>query len=159
MVNDVDKMDKYIRESQVSEIRKFLGDELYLKMVIEYNTTTQVFSTQRYINLWEGVDYTSGGITKRVHGLKVAHIYYCLSRIIDNNAFNVTRFGNKDLQDGSSISASIGVIKSKASAARSTALLYQNEVKTYLEVNGSTYTEWPDSELKAVTTGIQIMKI
>lgn len=158
MLNDVPKMEKYIREAQVSEVRKFLGDELYLKMVVEYGVTG-AFTTQRYIDLWEGVDYTISSVQKRLHGLKVAHIYYTLSRIINDNAFNVTRFGNKDLQDGSSVSSTIGVTQSKANAARSSGLLYQNEAQTYLEAYSSTYTEWPDSSISPVRTGIQMMKI
>lgn len=158
MLNDIPKMEISIREAQVSEIRKFLGDELYLKMVVEF-AVTEAFTTQRYIDIWLGIDYTSGGIQKRVHGLKVAHIYYTYSRILLASMSTITRYGSKDLQDGSSTSSTIGVIRAKINAAKSSAILYQNEVQTYLELNNSDYTEWPDSQLKPVKTGLQWLKV
>jgi hypothetical protein len=159
LLNDTAKMELYIREAQISDIRNFLGDELYLKMAIDYNVVTKEFATSRYNDIWFGKDYTDGGATKRSHGLKVAHVYYALSRIIVNNSFNTTRYGNKDLQDGSSNSVALQVVRGKYNAARSQALIYQNECKRFLELNASDYPEWPDRLRKAVKTGIQMMKI
>jgi hypothetical protein len=159
LLNDVTKMELYIREAQISDIRNFLGDELYLKMVVDWQEESQDFATARYNDVWFGKDYTDGGATKRSHGLKVAHVYYTLSRIIVNNSFNTTRYGNKDLQDGSSNSVALQVVRGKYNAARSQALIYQNECKRFLELNASDYPEWPDRLRKAVKTGIQMMKI
>lgn len=159
MLNDIPKMELYIREAQVAEIRQFLGDELYLKMVLDWNESKKEFTTARYNNIWFGYDYTDGGATKRSHGLKVAHVYYALARIIKNNSFNITRFGNKDLTQDSSTSSSIGVIKSKINQARSQALIYQNECKRFLELNASTYPEYQREGREGVKTGIQFKKL
>jgi hypothetical protein len=159
MLNDIPKMELYIREAQVAEIRTFLGDELYLKMVLDYNDTNKNFDTQRYNDIWEGIDYDDAGKTKRSHGLKAAHVYYALSRIIKNNSFNITRFGNKDLTQDSSTSSSIGVIKSKINQAKSQALIYQNECKRFLDLNLSTYPEFANEETKGIKTGIQFKKL
>ena len=159
LVNDVPKMELYIRESQVSEIRAFIGDELYLKMILDYDETNQTFTDANYTNLWFGVDYTVGTVTKRLHGLKAAHIYYSLSRIIEGANFNTGRFGNKDINNENSQSNTHAMIRAKVNAARSQGLIYQNEAKDYLDQNNSTYPEWPDSNQRPIRTGIKMMKV
>jgi len=159
MLDDVDKMEKYIREAQVSDIRSFLGDELYLKMILDFNEETRVFATQRYTDLWDGIDYTVGTVTKRSHGLKAAHVYYTVARIIEGNWFTITRFGPKDLQSDNSTTQSTAMIRAKVNTNRSQGLIYQNEAKMFLEQNNSDYTEWPDGLNRPIKTGIKMFKV
>ena len=62
-IND-ERIDAFIRESQIREIRTFLGDILYLKLLTDF-TPPATFATPIYEDLFLGKDYDNGKGTVR----------------------------------------------------------------------------------------------
>ena len=96
---DDERLNVYIRESQIKEIRSFLGDELYLSLINDYTPDAGegTFSEQRFTDLFFGTDWTYQGNERRLYGLKPSLIYFAYARFIKNQQFNVTRYGVKHI--------------------------------------------------------------
>ena len=58
-----ERINSFIREAQLREVRTFLGDTLYLKVLLDYDEGLKTFTSQIYTDLWYGVDYTYNGNT------------------------------------------------------------------------------------------------
>ena len=81
---DQKKIEKYIRESELLDIKKTLGDELYLDIKSNQD---------KYKLLIEGGEYDNCGHKECFQGLRSALAYYTYARIVKNGDNNVTRFG------------------------------------------------------------------
>ena len=132
-----------VREAQVVELTDFLGRELYLIMQDDYDATDDTFGTAKYSTLWFGEDYDSQGKTVRFHGLQPAVALYAWARMLNSAQLKLTRsgavtFGDEDVSEA----AAQAQIKTKVIEARSMAVRYMEEAKTYLSDNKSDYTEW-----------------
>ncbi len=157
---DGPRLNGYIREAQRQEIRNFLGKELYLAMQADYSPDpVDDFTEQRFKDLWFGVDTTIKGRAVRFSGLKPALIYYSYERFVYNNAINVTRYGNRILEDGD-LSANAEFMKQYRVSADSMGLSYQNDADEYLNAFRSLYPEWtrPGSG-RADNTGFKMFKV
>lgn len=142
---DVAKVEQSTRETQATEIAQFLSPELYLAMQEDYDDGTDTFNSQRFTDLWFGVDYTYQNKTQRFHGIKVAAIYYCYARMLDNGQIALTRAGAVGYtEDEVSDVPEQAQINTKVRNARSQALVYIAEANKFLKDNKSTYPEWDD---------------
>ena len=81
---DQKKIEKYIRESELLDIKKTLGDELFLDIKA---------NQERYKLLIEGGEYDNCGHKECFSGLRSALAYYTYARLVKNGDNNVTRFG------------------------------------------------------------------
>lgn len=84
------KIETYIREAENIEVRKALGDDLFI--AIKQNP-------EQYTLLLEGGTYESCGGLHMFQGLKTALAYYSYARIIKNGDNHVTRFGFVQKED------------------------------------------------------------
>jgi len=141
----------FIREAQTIEVRGFVGNELYRLLLDDWNGTD--FDTQRFADLWYGVDYTnSESKPVRFNGLMSAAIYFSYSRFLLQQQNNVDRFGVSQLNNEISESATAPQVRGKAGEARQVAMRYQNDAKTFLLDKATTYPEWADSQSRTPKT-------
>ncbi|GAH63928.1 unnamed protein product, partial [marine sediment metagenome] len=143
---DPERLEVYVRESQVKEMRSFLGASLYLALINDYTAVGDTFSEQRFTDLWFGADWSYQGNTRRFYGLKPAIIYYAYARFVRNQQMNVTRYGVKHLTDENSEDETVQQVRTKVNDANSYGLLYQADAELYLNENVSTYPEFEVSE-------------
>jgi len=159
---DIDRLDVYIRESQIREVRNFLGDALYFALVADYTPIPNdegTFATQRFTDLWYGKDYQVGGFTIQFYGLKPAHIYYAYERFLYNQKVQVTRYGVRTLSDND-LSDNIEITKKYEVSADSMGLVYQNDARKFLDSDPSVYPEWNNPVKKQTeTTGLKMFKV
>lgn len=84
------KIETYIREAENIEVRKALGDDLFI--AIKQNP-------EKYTLLLEGGTYESCGGLHMFQGLKTTLAYYSYARIIKNGDNHVTRLGFVQKED------------------------------------------------------------
>lgn len=154
---DEDRVNQSVREAQINELRSFVGDELYLALITDYDEISDTFSQDRFNDLWFGVDYDYTGKTIRFHGLKAAIIYYTYARMLDNGQLNLTRSGAKSWQNDESEDTEQPQIATKVRNARSQALVYLSDAKKFLSYLKSVYPEW--EEEKQDRTSLQFFKV
>ena len=156
---DAERLNVYIRESQVRELRTFLGDELYLKLILDYDETTNTFTDQRYTDIYFGVDYVNGTKTIRFNGLKGAHVLNAYKRFLDNQSINVTRYGVKDLTSAESESTTQAQIRTKKIDAESMAKMYESDAKRFLSAKAVDYPEYDNGETPLKNTSFNFIKV
>ena len=158
---DDGRIDPYIRLSQTNELRNILGDSLYLAMINDYDDVLDVFSEQRFTDLWFGTDWLYQSASRRLYGLKPAIIYYAYSRMLKNQQLNVTRYGVKHIVDEAySTDEEIAQVRTKVTDANSAGLVYQNDAIFYLqEESGNQYPEYDDNRRRAKKTGFDFFKV
>ena len=149
---DQDRLDTYIRDAQILDLRAFLGQELYLQLQLSY-TPPDVF-TGVYEPLFEGVDYND----IRYYGLKPLLVEYAYARLLEEISLNITRTGAKvfTTEEGSEPPTQ-SQINTKVSAARSIALAYEADATKFLKANLSDYPKWHDTNDKK--TGFNFFKV
>ena len=159
---DADRLNAFIREAQMKEIRNFLGDALYFALVSDYTPVPNdegTFATPRFEDLWYGAEYTVSGYTVNYNGLKPSHVYYAYERFIYNNKLNVTRYGDRQMFDND-LSEGIANTKKYEVGADSMGLLYQSDAKKYIENKQSLYPEFNNPHKKDVErTGLHMFKV
>ena len=154
------KIDIFIRESQLIEIRAFLGPELYLLMVEDYDQNLKTFSNQIYTDLWFGVDYTDiNSKDVRFNGYMNSLIYFTYSRFLLQQQMNVSRFGLESLQDDISEDSPVSQIRTKAKESLSMAIQYQKDCTSFLIVRNTVYPTWVQSETKPKNTSFNFFKL
>jgi len=136
------RLDSMIREAQIREIRTFLGDTLYLKMLLDYTIGTKTFTSQIYTDLWYGVDYTYNGETIRFNGLIGYHIMNAYKRILDHNQVSVTRYGVKNMTTDYSEDTVLAKIRNEMISSSSMAKVYSSDGEKFLRTKISDYPDW-----------------
>ncbi len=148
---DTNRLDQSIRESQIDELLAFVGDELYLIMQNDYTVLGKTWATQKYNDLWNGKDYTTGNKTIRYHGLQPAISLYAYSRLLDNASLSLTRTGAVQFtEEDVSDPAEQAQIATKVRSAKAQALVYLARAKKFLDANTTDYPEFQtkDSEVQ-----------
>ena len=160
---DADRLNAYIREAQLREMRSFLGDALYNALLSDYTPGVSpaegTFTQARFTELWFGTTYTSGNYPIKYHGLKPAVVYYAYERFLFYQRLNVTRYGSRILEDNE-LSVDAPLTKRWEVSADSMGLVYQNDSNTFLDAKTSTYPEWqqPDGRVPE-KIGFKFMKV
>ena len=130
----------FVLEAQTIELQNFLGPELYLELITDWDDINKVFQTQKFIDLWEGVDVTG---KYRFYGLKPALIYFCYARFLKNQNVVVTRYGVRNLvRDESEINSDEST-RTKQGAAEQMAIQFQDRAAVYIEDNIDDFKSWP----------------
>ena len=159
---DADRLNAYIRESQMKEIRNFLGDALYFALVSDYTPVPNdegTFATPRFEKLWYGDVYTRASFTVNFNGLKPAHVYHAYERFIYNNKLNVTRYGDRQMFDND-LSEGIVNTKKYEVGADSMGILYTGDARKYINAFATEYPEFDNPEKKGTDkTGLVFFKV
>ena len=137
---DTTRIDASVRESQLDELNNFLGEELYLLFIEDWSGTA--FVTQKFIDLWEGVDYVNNGKEIRYYGLQPAISLYAYSRMLDNLQLNATRSGAVTFIDDESEPTEQPQIATKVKSARGQALVYLARADKFLKENRDDYPQY-----------------
>jgi len=154
------KIDIFIRESQLIEVRNFLGPQLYKLLLDDYDEQTKTFTSTIYSSLWNGSSYTtSEGKEEIFNGLINALIYFTYSRFILQQQMNVSRFGLESIQDTISEDTPVGAVRTKAKEALSVALVYQRDAEKFIESNKTDYPTYATKTTKAKKTSFNFFKL
>ena len=129
-------------------MRNFLGGELYKLMSEDWNEGSHEFDTPRFNLLWLGDDTGE----ELFFGLWRAIGLFSISNIIKNNAFNVTRFSNEELDSDITEQARETAATSKASSAYSQGIKMLNESQAYIEEKSDDYPEFEINTQEKPTT-------
>lgn len=81
---DEERVNTYIRESEMIDLKSALGDALFLD--IKSNP-------EKYDKLLNGGEYEVSGEKRIFSGLKTTLAYYTYARVVKNGNGNVTRYG------------------------------------------------------------------
>jgi hypothetical protein len=154
-----EKVEIFIRESQLIEIRGFLGGELYTAMQLDFDETTPTFPDQLYTDLWYGVDYTYQSKEIRFNGYANSLVYFAYGRFLLQQQLNVSRFGLESLQDTISEDITTAQIRTKAKESLSVAIQYQQDTLAYLKANAASYPLYVQNETKPKTTSFTFNKL
>lgn len=118
-------------------MRDFLGGELYKLMIEDWDGSA--FVTERFIKLWNGDDDGD----ELYLGLWRAIGLFSISKIIKNNAFNVTRFSNSELDSDIEEQVARAAATSHASRAYSQGIKMLDEMAEYM-ADSDAYPEWEE---------------
>ena len=157
---DDGRLNQSIRESQVDEMRAFLGDELYLIMQTDF-TEPDTWATIKYEELFEGKDYTYNDKLIRFYGVKPALVLYAYSRLLDLGNLNLTRQGAVQfIEDEVSEPTEQPQIMTKVRSAKAQGLVYLADAKKFLESNIDLYPEFSTKDSQVVNkTGMTMFKV
>ena len=158
---DADRLNAFIRESQLKEIRDFLGSGLYFALISDYTADVDegTFTEQRFTDLWFGATYTVNGFEIQFYGLKAAHVYFSYDRYLYFQKLNVTRYGSRVLEDND-LSENIPVTRKYEISSDSMGLLYRNDADKFINEKISTYPEFENpNKVPLQQTGWKFQKI
>lgn len=151
---DTARIDALILQAQIMDLRGFLGRELYLLMLSDYDISNNSFADPIYNNLFFGTDYNN----IRYYGLRPMLIQFTYARIISDLNINITRAGVRVFEAEESEAATQAAISTKASAARSEGLVYLEDARLFLEFNAAIYPTWEDKN-NTTKTGFKWFKV
>lgn len=138
-LND-NRINPHILRAQQNDLAPILGEALYYLFVEDYDGSA--FTTAKYINLFNGTNYTLNGKDIYFRGVKPMLVSFAYARLIANNQTFITRGGvvSKDVEASQKLEERI--ILQKARNAKSDALALQAGLEEYLNNNLSTYPEY-----------------
>jgi hypothetical protein len=134
-----DRILPYIQEAQQLDLKRLLGDALFLDFLTKFDDSTQGATYTAYQNLLNGVNYTYGGNTIEHPGLIGYMAYSTLARFFANNQVNATSFGivQKNWEGSEPVSGE--VLRSTITELRSNALALRSDIEKFLSSNPTLY--------------------
>jgi hypothetical protein len=154
--NTEKKVNPYIQEAQEFDLRPFMGDEFYLKLIDEYNATPTQFPTPGYKDLYQGSTWTKDGKTYENPGIKAFLVYCSYARYINTANTNSTAFGMVGKNNPDSTPITDRTIDRLVSQTNNGAKAYLRRVEFFIECNPSIFPlfrENCNAENKAGKTG------
>jgi hypothetical protein len=142
-ITEAKQLTPYIDEAQEFDLRSFLGDELYIDLVADYEASP---SLETYSDLYNGSTYTYSGKTYKHEGIVPVLVYYAYSRYLANSSVHSTKYGMVQKTNEFSQPASEKTLSRLIAQAKSGAFVYQNRVKLFLSHNASSYPLWYGSK-------------
>lgn len=136
-INAPKKLDAFILEAQQFDLKKLLGDELYLDFIKDASTMP---AFQKYSDLWSGSEFVYHTHTIRHEGLKPALIYLSYARYVLNSNVESTAFGTVNKITPESQHVDEKTISRLYNQAYAGAMDYWTDTKKYLDV--STFPLW-----------------
>lgn len=129
---DKSRVEVYIQEAELLDLKPQIGDALYLDMLKE--------KTDKYDALLNGGEYqTKCGDTKQFAGVLKALNYYVQARIAKNNNYNQTRFGMTKKKDDHSEPVSLNEVLAVEKDMKNIADRYMQECLNFLRENKARY--------------------
>ena len=157
-VDSATKVEPFILEAQIFDLKAFLGDELYIDL-LEKKSSNPQFETEAYKNLFNGCTYTHGERTYIHQGLKAVLCYYAYARILPNLNVTSTAFGLVEKLNNDSKSVDSRILERQVNQALSSAQYHQGDVYDFLCRKKSDYPKWYGSSKKQSTGGIKISSV
>lgn len=135
-VDETDRIDQYIREAQVMDLKPLLGRQLYYDFI-------ENVADAKYQDLLNGLEYDDeDGVTVQFEGIKPILVYYSFARILQYYGSNPTRFGLVKKLAENSEPLSMKEIQAMISQAKGGAVAYHDELFRFLDENNETYEFW-----------------
>lgn len=128
----------YIQEAQQLDLKRLLGDPLYLDFMNRFDNSADGKYTA-YQQLLNGVDYTYGTLTLNHPGLIGYMVYMSLARFMVNNPINITKYGAVQKTTDHSDPVDPKTMAAAVAELRSNALALQVDIIKFLTTNGTTY--------------------
>ena len=132
------RINPFIAEAQVSDLKPVLNPALYLDLLKKFDDQLSSDYT-KYNELLLGKEYTYQGQTILFDGVRPMLAYYALARFVVNNPVNITRFGIVTKTVNQSEPVDPAVLRGLVNELRSCAISYQNEVIRFLQANPTVY--------------------
>ena len=133
------KLDPFIQEAQEFDLRPFMGDEFYLKLVDEFKNT---FPDSNYENLYQGSTWMKGGKTYENPGLRAVLVYYSYARYLNKANTNSTAFGMVGKTNPDSTPLTDRTIDRLVSQSMNGAKAYLNRVEFFINCNSELFPEY-----------------
>lgn len=127
-----------IREAQQYELKKLLGDALYVDFLARFDVAADSKYTV-YQELLVGKQYTWGTQTIEHPGLIPYLCYHTLAKFYTSNPLNVTKYGVVTKLSDQSEAIDPKVLAAEVSALRACALSDQADIIKFLSNNGTSY--------------------
>ena len=150
------KLNPFIKEAQVMDLRPILGDAFYLDLVADIEASP---SLTKYADLWNGSTYLIGSDTYQNDGLKVVLVYYAYSRFLNRSNTNSTAFAMVQKTNPNSEPLTEAALARLVGQATSGAKFHEANVKKYLDNNASTYPLYKCKNNNGRTGGIRITAV
>jgi hypothetical protein len=141
-INVAKKLEPYILEAQVFDLKSLLGDELYNAVVEDFEASP---SLSTYSDLFSGSSWTISGHTYKHEGLIPILCYFSYARYKLNSNTEDTAYGTVIKRNNESEPVSEKTIARQADQARSGAMAYWNQVLKFLNDNSIDYPLWLNS--------------
>ena len=136
------KLDPFIQEAQEFDLRPFMGDEFYLKLITEFQTLPVSFPDSNYSDLWNGSIWTKGGRTYENPGLKAVLVYYSYARYLNKANTNSTAFGMVGKENPDSTPITDRTIDRLVGQSMNGAKAYLNRVEHFINCNSALFPEY-----------------
>lgn len=133
-----DRITPYIQEAQQFDLKRLLGDALYLDFLTKFDQSGDPKYTS-YQNLLNGVMYTYSQQTLEHPGLIGYLSYSTLVRFFNNNHINATKYGLVQKDNDQSTPLDFRAVAAAVAELRSNALAFQVDIIKYLTTNGTLY--------------------
>ena len=136
----VERMQPFIRESQVQDLLPVLGDTLYYDFLDKFDNTASAMYT-KYQDLLGGKLYTPSGYSTSIiySGVIPMLAYFSLARYYQNSQVNATAYGlvQKNTEYGTQISNQ--GVQTSVEYLRSLGISFQEGVVRFLSNNNTDY--------------------
>jgi hypothetical protein len=124
-----DRINPYIQEAQQFDLKRLLGDPLYLDFLNYYDNTAAQY--EKYRDLLNGKQYTIATLTYDHPGLIGFLCYMTLARFYNNNQVNATKYGlvtklgeGSEPLDWKAIATAVAELRSNATALTADIIRY-----------------------------------
>lgn len=132
-----DRINPYIQEAQQFDLKRLLGDALYLDFMTKFDSLDPM--APAYQTLLNGTTYAYGPQTLEHPGLIGYLSYMTLARFFNNNQVNATKYGITTKTSEGSEQLDWKAIAAAVADLRSNALALQVDIRKFLLVNGASY--------------------
>jgi hypothetical protein len=136
------KVDPFIQEAQEFDLRPFMGDEFYLKLVSEFKALPTPFPDPNYKNLFEGNIWSKNGKTYENPGLRAVLVYYSYARYLNKANTNSTAFGMVQKENPDSTPITDRTIDRLVGQSMNGAKAYLNRVEYFIKCNTELFPEY-----------------
>jgi hypothetical protein len=134
----VERIVPYIAEAQQIDLKKLLGDALWLDFLTRFDNSVDSKYAD-YQKLLVGSTYTYGNITLENPGLIGYLSYMTLARFYANNQISATKYGIVQKLNEQSEQLDAKAIQNAITELRSNALALQTDIVKFLNTNGTLY--------------------
>lgn len=141
----IERITPYILEAQRIDLKDVLGPTVYYDFLEKFDSSLDPMYT-KYQELLKGKVYNnSAGQPQYFDGLIPCLVYYSLARFYENNQINASKFGLVTKVDENSSPVTPEVLRQAIASLKSSAIKYQEEAKTFLEIRIADYPLYSSS--------------
>lgn len=136
---DDNRVDPYIIEAQVADLKPVLNDALYLEFLTRIFGDTAHADYAKYLELLNGKNWTHNGQSIRFYGVVAMLSYNSLARFAIGNPVHYSRYGIVQKIAPQSEPVDPAVLREEVRNLKSLATTYTNNLILFLQNNRTTY--------------------